>query len=193
MLYVGSTLYGCYLEVLAHFRPKVDAYLELDSIVDDGYGQDYPTIGPGRVPGSWRKPRVAGSARLEGHFCRISSSITIGTLRQHLMPAAYRHGLDDLDAGALRLPAPRAFTQEVSAWLYRWRHPSLNIDLTGIQYRSRHGDDVYLWAIYERRPPSRSDICYCSDALIECDARPVDWEDGDLQRAMESLGLIWDD
>ncbi|PZS24111.1 MAG: hypothetical protein DLM54_00100 [Acidimicrobiales bacterium] len=64
------------------------------------------------------------------------------------LPSALRYGLADLDAGALRLSAPRALTQQIAAWLYDFHDGSRGL-VDGVQFESRHGDRVASWAVFE--------------------------------------------
>jgi len=65
------------------------------------------------------------------------------------LSTALRYGLADLDAGALRLSAPRVLTQHIAAWLYD-PHDGGGDLIDGVQFESRHGDGSTLWAIFER-------------------------------------------
>lgn len=57
--------------------------------------------------------------------------------------AAAHHGFDEIDAATIRLKAPRAFTQQSSRFPYE---PG---PFAGIRYRSRLGDELISWAIFE--------------------------------------------
>ncbi len=60
------------------------------------------------------------------------------------------HGPTDVDAAAIRVAEPRAFTQAIAAWLYEQDGPQ-GQPLAGVRFESRHGDGLRLWAILE--PP----------------------------------------
>lgn len=68
------------------------------------------------------------------------------------MSVATRLGLDDFDAAALKDARPRELTQTVATYLYETTR------LAGVQFRSRHGDDQVLWAIFER--PDDPDVTH---------------------------------
>lgn len=67
------------------------------------------------------------------------------------------YGMHDLDAASIRLTAPRAFTQDVSRYVFgqtvdgqrRWN---------GLAYLSKYGDDLQNWAIFEPVAPQVLDV-----------------------------------
>jgi hypothetical protein len=94
---------------------------------DWAYDAAYPDSVPAEVvPTEWLETRLFGTARHEGGFVDLGSSDSLAYLRAALADRVLHHGLDDLDAGAIRR-APRAFTQEIS----------------------RLGDEFVNWAIFE--------------------------------------------
>lgn len=76
----------------------------------------------------------------------------------------------------VRSAVPRRFTQEISRYIFmqaaggerRW---------DGIAYRSRLGDDLHNWALFEPHEPT------------EQTAYLIALDDADLARALEILGL----
>jgi hypothetical protein len=76
----------------------------------------------------------------------------------------------------IRLRAPRAFTQQVSRFVYE-QGP-----FAGIRYGSRLGDDVLNWATFEPAPVGVSPLVATASAAIPAD-------DPDLRVALELLGL----
>lgn len=85
------------------------------------------------------------SGKLVGDHADIGHHESLAELRSALAPRVVHYELPDLDAATLRLTAPRAFTQEVSRYVFdrtvdgvrRWN---------GISYLSKHGDDLTNWA-----------------------------------------------
>jgi hypothetical protein len=78
---------------------------------------------------------------------------TLATLRKIFRPLAIRHGLDDLDTAALRDGRPRVLTQAISRWIYALTLADTDTDtaaVAGIEFDSRHGDQLHIWALYER-------------------------------------------
>lgn len=59
-------------------------------------------------------------------------------------------GLDDFDTAALKSARPRELTQQVSQHLWEAGSVSGGDLCDGIEFASRHGDDLKLWAIFER-------------------------------------------
>lgn len=155
--YVGANPMGCYLEVLAAFRPDPTLKTDIDVIDDD---EDYPTVPPGRLDPRWCSARLICAAALSGDFAVPSHHETLPTLRERFLALARHLGVDDIDAATARMTAPRELTQTMSAWIYALVGPD-GQRINGIQYQSRHGDDIALWAIYERggtnSPPEVTD------------------------------------
>lgn len=162
--YAASSLRGALLEVLAQFR--VDPQLD-ESLAEIDDDPAYPTQPAGVVRRSWFDRRSASSALLSGRFCQITRSETIRALRPHFLATAKRLGHADFDAAVLRDAVPRQLTRAVSAHLY-----AVYADLQGIAYRSRHGDEEKLWAVWEQP----TDVDY-SQALSSLSA-PAPLADG---------------
>ncbi len=91
---------------------------------------------------------------------------------------AIHHGLSDVDAAAIRLAEPRAFTQAIAAWLYEQNGPQ-DQPLAGVRFESRHGDGLLLWAIFER-----PDDGPFSPPLVNVGEAHIDPNDADLIEAM---------
>ena len=81
------------------------------------------------------------------------------------------------DAGTIRAVAPRAFTQEISRYVFETVHEHHNGPICGIGYLSRLGDEIENWAIFE---PSQPD---------DATSRPIERADPDLQIALEKFDL----
>lgn len=187
-LYVGSTRLACYLEVLAFARPSIEVLADLDEIVVDDEDEDeFPTIAPGRLPRSWCAPRIAASGVVTGWFVAPGDLETLATLRTRFRATAIRHGLADLDAAAIRDGRPRAVTQAISGWANTLLGPDGD-PVAGIEFDSRHGDGLTLWALYER--PGDSAV---SAHVIPLEHVPVGEADPDLAGAMRLLDLVWAD
>lgn len=139
VLYTSESLYGCFLETLARFRPDITLYAELDEI--DGES-DY--VRPGVVPRSWLNKRSFGSATVSGDFVDVGASASIAALRCALAKHVVEHGLADLDAATIRLSAPRSLTQLISRHAFDAGH-------TGVRYLSKYGDEVVNFALFEQR------------------------------------------
>jgi hypothetical protein len=169
VLYASSQRVGAFLETLARFRPDLELLAELDRIE----GDDEP---PPAVPRTWLEGRLIGEAIVNGSFVDIGDTASLATLRTALAAHAIHHGLDEIDAATIRLRAPRGFTQQVSRYVYE------EGSFAGIRYRSRLGDDVANWAIFEPAPAAVSPLMTTTSAAIQA-------EDPDLRAALELLGL----
>jgi len=138
VLYASSSRLGCFLETLARFR--VDVALQA-ALAEISGPDDYLPLGV--VPREWRGRRAMGTAYAAGVFAAIGTADSLAALRVALATTVVEFGLDDLDAAAIRMSFPRAFTQAVSRYVY----DSGRFD--GVCYRSRYGDDVENWAVFE--------------------------------------------
>jgi hypothetical protein len=185
-LYLGDSLLGALLEVLARFRPDLELAAELAGIDDeDGGAEVYPTLCPGLVPRSWMEPRLAGTALLHGEFVDVRRAPTVGTLRRRFAGLAADLGLPDLDAAALKASAPRRLTQMISSWFYRELRPPVS----GVAFGSRHGDDLTMWAVFEQPGEAETGSSCVSNraAIALADDMP------DMIEAMRIHGLAWAD
>jgi hypothetical protein len=171
VLYASSQRLGVFLETLARFRPDLEVLAELDRI--DGDDESPPA-----VPRTWLEGRMIGEATVDGLFVDIGDTPSLATLRAALAASAIHHGLNEIDAATIRLSAPRAFTQQVSRYAYEQG------SFAGIRYRSRLGDDLVNWAIFEPAPGGASPVVETTSAAIAAD-------DPDLRAALELLGLTF--
>jgi hypothetical protein len=115
---------------------------------------------------------VAGAAQDGGGDAPGNASSTSGRrthchLRAALAADAIHYGLDEIDAATIRLSAPRAFTQRVSRFVYEQRDDLGSF--SGIRYRSRLGDEIVNWAVFEPAPDAVSPFVATGSATIEPD------------------------
>ncbi|SLH41831.1 Uncharacterized conserved protein [Mycobacteroides abscessus subsp. massiliense] len=184
-LYVGASTLACYLEILAPFRPDPMLAADLDDI-DDEEGAGAAAVPPGALPYSWCTDRLISSADMAGCFALVGSHESLPTLRRRFLAIAHSAGLVDLDGSAIRAGQPRELTQAISAWIYGLATPSGDA-LAGVQFDSRHGDGLRLWAIYERDHTSAVPG-ELNNFVSEEDVTPVD---ADLLEAMRIHGIVW--
>ncbi|MFC8041817.1 RES domain-containing protein [Paenarthrobacter sp. NPDC057355] len=180
-VYAGSSLKACLLEVLAGFRPDPRLASELGEIIEDDEDHVlHPTILPGEEPREWLEPRTAARAELSGNYCAVTTSATVSALYPHFVAKALSLGLTDFDAAALKDARPRQLTQAIAAWLY----DTTTVD--GVTFNSRHGDELQLWAIFERPgdPPT-------SPNLDKPHSVELDHRSAAIHEAFEVLGLSW--
>ena len=104
------------------------------------------------VSREWIAVRCIGTGVLHGDYVDVGHHETIAELRTALAPHAVHHGVHDIDAAALRLSAPRAFTQEISRYVFG-QSTGGGREWNGLAYRSRHGDDLQNWATFEPASP----------------------------------------
>jgi hypothetical protein len=182
VLYACSQRFGAFVESLAHFRADPHVVAEYASIDDGGDDEALP---PGVVPRSWCSERVITTGTptdVIGSFVMVSAARTIATLRQAFASLVLQHGLDDLDAAAIRLSAPRAFTQQLSSY-FEAQLDDTGQAYAGIYFRSKHGDDIENWAIFEQQRMG-------GQAPVFSLAREnPDPDDDDLRRALDLLAV----
>jgi hypothetical protein len=179
VLYASSDRLGAFVEVLARFRPDPAVLRELDRIeLEPGERGDGR---PGQLSRAWLDGRVVGTAVAGGAFAAVGVSRSLRYLRDRLADRALHHGVDELDAAAIRAHAPRAFTQEVSRLVFECTDARAEPQFDGIAYHSRLGDELENWAIFE--PPEGE------ARLRDMQSEPVDPDDPDLAAALEGLGI----
>ncbi len=140
-------------------------------------GDDEP---PPALPRAWLDKRTLGEATVAGRFVDVGDTGSLATLRTALAASAIRYGFGEIDAATIRLGAPRVFTQHVSRFVYEQRDDQEAF--AGIRYRSRLGDDVLNWAIFEPAPDAASPFVTTMSTVIEAD-------DADLRAALGLLGI----
>lgn len=180
-MYAGSSMRACLLEVLAGFRRDARLAAEMAEIIEDNEDAVlHPTLSSGQVPREWLDARAATSAELAGSYCAVADSRSIAVLHPHFIGMALSLGLVDLDAAALKDARPRRLTQAIAAWLYE------TTDLDGVTFASRHGDDLRLWAIFER--PGESHV---SPKLTHARPEELHHHSDAIKDAFQTLGLTW--
>ncbi len=112
---------------------------------------------------------------------------SLPTLRARFLNEAKAFGLADLDAAAISDSRPRALTQAISAWIYTLSSGD-GTPISGIEFASRHGDNLTLWALYERDTTSSA-----PPQVTAVSADPVHVDHPDLQEAMRLHRLTWSD
>ncbi len=174
VLYASTQRVATFVECLAYYRPDIEVVAELQAIVGEEGDEEAPAAGI--VPAGWVGQRCVGRATLVGDYADVGHHESLAELRAALAARVVHHGLHDLDAATLRLIAPRAFTQDVSRYLFgqtaggerRWN---------GLAYLSKHGDDLQNWAIFEPADPEVIDVT------------EFDRDDADLAAALALHGL----
>ena len=177
VLYASSQRFATFVECLAYYRPDIEVIAEMREIVCEA-GDDEPPA-TGTVPAEWVNQRCVGRGALVGEYADVGHHESLAELRTALAARVVHHGLHDLDAATLRLTAPRAFTQEVSRYVFdqteagqrRWN---------GVSYLSKHGDDLTNWAVFETSTPDLLDVTEFGR------------DDDDLESALALHGLILD-
>lgn len=175
VLYAGSSPLTCFVETLARYRTPPNAesiFAALNSIENASDEQ----LSSGKIPASWIRTRVLGQAvSRRFRFADVYCSEWLSYLRQRLEQHLRVRRLDTTQAFdlALLMSQDRALTQQIATIVYQ-----LNYD--GIYYQSRHGSELYNWALFE---PFELD----SIKLL-----PIEAEDDHLKRALQLLNLSLD-
>lgn len=188
-IYAASSVDACYIEILAQFRPDPGLDPDLVAIVGCPEDEGYESNPPGVVGQSWLLEHRLGSAHIDGRFIDVGHSRTIAVLRPVFLPLALGFGLPDFDAAAIRIHAPREFTQLISRHLYG-RETGDGRLASGVAFESRHGDDLRLWALFERDADVGRDS---SHLLRDCRDEVIDPEGEAFRRALELHGLRLED
>ena len=182
-IYAGQTLLACLLEVLAKYRPDPDLAAELDAIDEDPVdAAAHPTPQAGTVDYSWLDERIASNATLAGSYCASTAAETIATLRPIFLKQTIITGADDFDAATLKDPRQRDLTRSVATWLYQCVEPVVD----GIEFASRHGDELALWAVFER--PEDDAV---SRLLSETKDMPLTPDADEIREAFRLHRLRW--
>ncbi len=155
VLYASTQRVATFVECLAYYRPDIELVAELQAIVGEEGDKEPPAAAI--VPAAWVEQRCLGRGVLVGDYADIGHHESLTELRDGLAARVVHHGLHDLDAATIRLTAPRAFTQDVSRYVFtqsadgqrRWN---------GLAYLSKHGDDLQNWAIFEPAAPELIDV-----------------------------------
>lgn len=185
-VYTGDTLLACLVELLAPHRPDPYLVADIDRIIEDDTDvQLHPTVAPGELDiDQWLINRTAGSARLTGRFVDITATETVAALHPLFKGRALAYNLQDFDAAALKNAENRVLTQEVAQYLWT-KKSSEGTDLCdGIQFRSRHGDDLLLWAVFERDTDGQ-----ISSHVTDIVVTELTKQTPELQTALNMLGL----
>jgi hypothetical protein len=180
VLYASSARRGADVEVVARFRadPAVEAGLrEIEA--EAGEDEDGPR--PGQLPRDWLESHAVGTAQAHGAFAAVGSARSLAYLRDRFADRALHYGIDELDAASIRRARPRAFTQELSRLVFECAHDDGQPQFFGIAYRSRLGDELENWAVFE---PSGGD-----GPLSGQTSEPTEAEDPDFLAALELLGI----
>jgi hypothetical protein len=190
-LYTGESLLACLLEVLAHFRPDPAAETDLDEIEDPGGEIDkHPDAPSGTVGYRWLEERFGGSADLAGRYCFVSHSDTISALRARF--PFKRFGLTPilLDASVLKDGGQRDVTRSIARWIFDLRDDLQNDLVDGIEFRSRFGDDLRVWAVFERVTDSELRTSARVENEAALDLHP---DTPEVVEAFRLHGLRWND
>lgn len=185
-VYAAESAFGCFVETLAHFRPDPVVVAGLGAIVvDPDDAARFPSSPPGEVPLNWVDSRRLSSASVDGVFCDVTAASTIAALRPHFLETVARLGLPDFDAAAIKAARPRELTQRLASWLYRNEAQPAQL-WDGVAFASRHGDELRMWAIFER-PQDRP----CSRLLSIQSESEIARSNPELRAAFALHGLTW--
>lgn len=187
-LYTSDSLLGCFLELLAKLQPVGSVEAELDEFEnDDGSVGRHPEGGSGEVGYSWLNGRVFGSADQDGRYCFITHSDSLAALKADYRFDRHGIALVDVDSALLKDARDRVLTRSIAHWVYDLRDQNRNELVDGIEFRSRHGDEIRVWAVFERSDDEQR------SSHIEPVSEPqrVTPETGALVDAFRRLGLRW--
>lgn len=185
----ADSLYACFVEILAHLRPDLeeDGSALLDDIDEDPQDAiEFPVPPAGTIDRTWLSGKMVATATLDGRYVDVGASDTIAALRPDFLRLALSLGFDDFDAAALKSAYPRDLTQQIVSVLYSQIDPDGRPVADGVRFASRHGDELRMWAIFERPGDEPS-----SQRLSEITVNLVDVEGRELAKAMTLHKLTW--
>jgi hypothetical protein len=124
----------------------------------------------GTLPSNWVDARTMGSAGIDGVFADIYGVAWVSQLRRTLAGEALRLGMKDIDLSSLERAEPRRLTQLASREAYL-------LSFAGVFYRSRYGQTLENWVIFEPFP------------LEHATSKEFSKEDPDLREALRLHGI----
>jgi len=187
-IYAADSAYSCYVEILAFLRPDRPTWQDLlaDISEDPEDADEFPVPPAGVVDPDWIRAKMRSSALLIGAFADVRAASTIAVLRPLFLDTARRLGLADFDAAAVKSAHPRELTHKLASHLYALVDENGNPLVDGVRFASRHGDELGMWAIFERPGDEPS-----SQRVTDQESHLVDLDDPDLRDAMQLHGLTW--
>lgn len=96
----------------------------------------------------------------------------------------------DLDAALLKNSSVRALTRSVARWLYELRDTANDDLVDGVEFRSRFGDELRMWALFERQADQ---FLTTSQHLHDTSLTTLSPELPEIRQAFELHGLRWPD
>ena len=150
-LYTSNSLLGCFLELLAKLQPSNALEAELNDFDDeDGSVALHLEGGRGEVGYSWLNGRVFGDADQIGRYCFITHSASLAALKAGYRFDRHDIALVDVDSALLKDAHDRVLSRSIAHWVYDLRDEDGTELVNGIEFRSRHGDEIRMWAVFER-------------------------------------------
>jgi len=126
--------------------------------------------------------REVSHTDVSGSLVVVGAARTIAILRQAFASLVLQYGIDDLDAAAIRLSVPRAFTQQLSSY-FEAQIDDNGRAFAGIYFLSKHGDDIENWAIFEQERMKGQ------TPILSVERENPDPNDDDLRRALDLLAI----
>lgn len=188
-LYTSDSLLGCFLELLAPLRPRDTVFLELDEIQDDaGDAGAFPDPARGAVGASWLSGRVYARGEQTGTYAEITTAQGLAYLLDAGVFVAMGIPPVDVDVALLKDAHRREITRTIARHLFDLRNASdLQPTVDGVAFRSRMGDDIKLWAVFERTS------ALVSERIVPGLPELIPADHPDLVNAFLMLSLHWND
>jgi len=187
-LYTSDNLRGCFLELCAKLQPSKPLQTVLDEIEDDdGSIALHPEGASGEVGYSWLNGRVYGDAEQSGRYWFITHSDSLAALKAEYPFGRHGIALVDVDSALLKNADDRNLTRSIANWVYDRRNEDRDELVDGIEFRSRHGDEIRMWAVFERSDDEQGS----SHITPLSEPQRVTPETDELLEAFERLGLHW--
>ncbi len=190
-LYTSQELVGCFLELVAQLQPAKTAYAELDEIENDGSADGGVFPGDpqrGAIGHEWGENRFFGSADQTGVYADVTHSQSLGALKDSGVFDLFGIPPNIVDVSVLKNPQNRDLTRTIARWVFDQHGGDRLPVFDGVAFRSRMGDDILLWAVFERGNERRSSRCLKPTS----DPERVSNDNIALIDAMRRLGLHWE-
>jgi hypothetical protein len=125
------------------------------------------------------------SSRQTGRYCFITHSRSVVAVAAARVLDPLGIPPRDVDTALFKDPARRNVTRTVASWLYDLRDAHRQPLVDGVTFRSRLGDDLRMWAIFERPTGDRSPHIHPAAHHAVTPELPA------LVEAMRRHGLTW--
>lgn len=157
-LYSSTIRCGCYAEVLAALRPRIEQLTKLAAATfddvdpgDDPIFEEWCERGhmmPTSIARIWHTERALAQVNVttDGWYIDVEDPVSLQVLRLQFAELLHDQGIEDMDVSVIR-GHNRIVTCAVAEWAATLYLEDGSVPL-GIRYNSRHGTDWECWATF---------------------------------------------